>query len=68
MAVEHLSRRPRTLSPSAWFYEEEGGLEVVVQLHDMAGNYLGTTTTKVPWRQIRVSLERRDRPADSQPS
>lgn len=64
MANQHLTLNPRTLSPTEWVYEESHGLTVVSQLHDAAGNYVGTTVTKVPWRLIRGALERKDRPAD----
>lgn len=60
MASKHLQKESIEIQDrdgvSAWYYEESGGLTVVIE-----DNLSPTLSVKLPWRQIRKSLERKDR-------
>ena len=74
MANTDLSRESKgmkTLSTSGvptahgWFYEAPGGFDVVVEHRGPRNEWLGTSQHRIPWRAIRVAVDRKDRPADS---
>jgi hypothetical protein len=56
-----LSNEPqKTRSKIAWYYEERYGIEVIVGCRDKDGGYIKTEHVKIPWRNLRASLKRRD--------
>lgn len=63
MANEHLSLKPKTIHAQAWWYETDGGIEIVHEIRTK-GEYVRTETIKIPWRSIRAALARKDRPHD----
>ena len=49
---QHLKRNPQHLTEHAWWYEESGGVTVVVEPQK------DTRIFKILWRKIRASLKR----------
>ena len=60
MANKHLSIKPTELAPECWFYEQPGGLEVVVEFRTPDGTYFGTRHYKITWTRLRAALKRKD--------
>jgi len=62
MADKHLRGQSKKIrkQKNAWWYETPKGVEVIVQHYD-GDRYLGTSQYMIPWRQVRVALERKDR-------
>ena len=62
MSVEHLHRTSHAIKdrPDVWWYEESGGICLVVEHPDRPSS----TQVLIPWRAIRRALERLDRSPD----
>lgn len=39
-----------------WFYQNGRGIEVVTQLRDDNGYYIGTTIATIPWKYLEASV------------
>lgn len=59
MSRKDLSNDPHPVKDreDAWWYESNGGIEVVVERM----KFNDTTIVEIPWRQIRAALTRKDR-------
>jgi hypothetical protein len=55
MANKHLRLAPVNLSNNVWFYEESGGMVLVVDFGT------GIDQFKISWRRLRAMIERKDR-------
>lgn len=62
MANHHLRLDPHAINEWAWWYEQDNGINVVVEYRDNEGNYLRTTQFVIPWGQIRDAVKRKDLP------
>ena len=61
MSNEHLSLRPKHGRPNdggMWWYEEKGGILVLVDRNKMLRPIQGWM---IPWAQLRAALDRKDR-------
>ena len=61
MANKDLSLKPHTAKvqddrATAWWYEENGGIAVLVQ----PNGYARPLTFEIPWRTLRTALRRKD--------
>lgn len=45
----------------SWYYEEETGFEVVVEMQHPTNGYVGTAIVRVPWKSIKSYAEKRAR-------
>lgn len=61
MSRKHLSRGPVFISPHAWFYEEEKGLKVYLEVLNNEGLAVSVRMCCIPWKRIRDALRRKDR-------
>ncbi len=59
MAKKDLKIAPHDIDNNAWWYEENGGIEIhvdtVVNVHHEH------VTIKISWREIRAALKRKDK-------
>lgn len=60
MAKKDLSLRPKKITETSWWYEEKGGIVIVIEFRKN-GQWLGTEQVKIPWHKIRQSLLRLDK-------
>ncbi len=59
MSDRDLRCKPRNLSERQWWYEEPGGICVVVRSIINGRPY--TTCTDISWRALRAALKRKDK-------
>lgn len=62
MANEHLSLKHHYIADGCWWYEQEKGIDVVVEHTDDADRYHHTETYLISWEDIRAALGRKDLP------
>lgn len=64
MSRKHLRRDPQRVGCAEdwWYYEENAGIAVVVELYDKETltKCLGTRSVRIPWTRIRAALARKD--------
>ena len=56
MSKKHLSRHPHDIDTRAWWYEENHGIEIIVESLNEKMRHL-----KIPWVSVRAALKRKDR-------
>ena len=59
-AVAEWGIGPFNIDEHAWYYAEEGGVRVVIELRDKAGGYIGTCQRVMPWADVRNALAIKD--------
>ena len=59
MANEHLSRKPYMITDRCWWYEQDEGIDLVVEHTDDDRVYSHTETYLIPWKDIRAALGRK---------
>lgn len=57
MGKKHLSRKPKTISSTIWFYEEPKGLEIIHEIHH-DNKFIRTDHIHIPWKMIIASVKR----------
>ena len=59
---KHLLRNPHKIkkTPHAWWYEENGGIDIVVHREAIQSPY-ESVVLRIPWKQIRDALARKDK-------
>ena len=62
MANKHLNRKPHKITDHCWWYEQQKGIEVVVEHTDDDDLYSHTAIYLIPWKDIRAALGRKDLP------
>lgn len=64
MGKKHLDRNRHSHlgQEDWWWYEEWGGIDVVVT---QRATEAGTVIIRIPWRSIRAALKRKDTPEDA---
>lgn len=60
MANKHLHLEPHHVDQDFWWYEENKGITVVMQLPTKDGGW-AQTVRRIPWADIRAALKRKDR-------
>ena len=60
LAVKHSLGYPKDLDDHAWWYEEEGGICMVIEMW-RGGKYVQTEQRTIPWKDVRAALGRKDR-------
>jgi hypothetical protein len=55
MSRKHLKGEPHMIDDHRWWYEENGGITIVCEPH------VTTQVMKIPWREIRAALARKDK-------
>jgi hypothetical protein len=65
MSDTHLQLEPHPIrgTESAWWYEDEKGICVVMECRDANGRLLADTLqATIPWRSLRGAVRRKDKP------
>ena len=51
-------REPHVVNDNQWWYEERDRVTVVAQCLDAAGQHLGTTQVRIPWKRLLDAAKR----------
>jgi len=60
MAKKHLKADAHFVRQGCWWYEENGGVSVIVEHSDKNDVFIKTEHYKIPWSSIRAALKRKD--------
>lgn len=52
---------PTNINKTTWFYDDEGGIDVIHEARTPEGDYIRTDHILIPWRLLREALARKDR-------
>ena len=60
MAEKHLQRKPHCLDDRIWWYEENDGIDLWINLSEKewSSNFINK---KILWRTLRAALKRKDK-------
>lgn len=61
MSNDHLQCEPHDIDNDSWWYENESGIFVVIQVRGKDGQYIDTVSRVIKWSAIRPALKRKDR-------
>jgi hypothetical protein len=53
-----LSLNPQAVGEHVWYYEEPGGLDLIVEVRDNGGSHLRTDHYRIPWSRVAKSVDR----------
>ena len=60
MRTSRLKLEAIDLTPSAWYYEDKGGIEVFAEKRTDEGLFIARTMTFISWRKLKASLKRKE--------
>jgi len=58
--MSKLSASPQRIDDRNWYYEENGGIDLLHQIYDENDVLLKTDVIRIPWKMLRKSLQRKD--------
>lgn len=58
---KHLNRNPHYVDDHCWWYEDDKGINVVLEREAFAGTCQAAVIRHIDWRTIRAALKRKDR-------
>lgn len=68
MSNKHLKRSSHCIDREAWWYEEQRGIAIIVEIREGgpktltgAGALIAGKVINIPWRLLRAALARKDR-------
>ena len=63
MATKHQWLEPHNVNKTSniWWYEENDGINLIVESHSGDGKYIKTDSYTIPWDVIRAALTRKDK-------
>jgi hypothetical protein len=61
MANQHLKLDPHNITERCWWYEQDEGINIVVEHTTSDGNrWLHTEQYLIPWNEVRAALSRKE--------